>query len=122
MMLPVLSGALKTITPRPVRMRAAIDSFMMATDLADYLVEKGIPFRETHALAGKAVRLALDNGLGLDGLSLEQYQSLHPAFEADIYQALDPLESVKRRNSLGGTAPQAVRIQINQAKNIIIGE
>ncbi len=122
MMLPVLTGALKTISARPERMRAAIDSFMMATDLADYLVNKGIPFRETHALAGKAVRLALDNHLGLDGLSLEQYKNLHPAFEADVYQALDPLESVKRRNALGGTAPEAVRIQIQQAKNTLKGE
>ena len=82
MMLPVLSGALQTISARPERMRAAIDSYMMATDLADYLVGKGLPFRETHALAGKAVRLALELSCGLDGLSLEQYQSLHPAFEA----------------------------------------
>jgi argininosuccinate lyase len=122
LMLPVLSGALQTITPRIKRMRAAIDSFMMATDLADYLVGKGIPFRETHALAGKAVRLALEKEMGLDGLSLEDYKSLHPAFEADVYQALDPLESVKRRAALGGTAPAAVQIQIQQAKNTLKGE
>jgi len=122
LMLPVLSGALQTITPRPERMRAAIDSFMLATDLADYLVNKGIPFRETHALAGKAVRLALDNGLGLDGLSLQQYKSLHPAFEADVYTVLDPLESVKRRKALGGTAPSAVQSQIQQAKSKLSGE
>ena len=122
MMLPVLSGALQTITARPERMRAAIDSFMMATDLADYLVNKGIPFRETHALAGKAVRLALDHHIGLDGLTLEQYKSLHPAFEADVYTVLDPLESVKRRKALGGTAPSAVQVQIQQAKSKLLGE
>ncbi|HEY3311409.1 MAG TPA: argininosuccinate lyase [Anaerolineales bacterium] len=122
LMLPVLTGAFQTIIARPERMRAAIDSFMMATDLADYLVGKGIPFRETHALAGRAVRLALDNGLGLDGLTLAQYKSLHPAFEADLYTALDPLESVKRRNSIGGTAPEAVHLQIQKAKIILKGE
>jgi argininosuccinate lyase len=122
MILPVLASALRSISPHPQRMRAAIDSFMMATDLADYLVEKGIPFRETHALAGKAVRLALDYGLGLEALSLVQYKNLHPAFEADVYRALDPLESVKRRNALGGTAPAAVLIQIQQAKNKLKGE
>ena len=121
MMLPVLSGALQTISARPERMRAAIDSYMMATDLADYLVGKGLPFRETHALAGKAVRLALELSCGLDGLSLEQYQSLHPAFEADVYTVLDPMESVKRRKALGGTAPEAVAVQIQQAKNNLIG-
>jgi len=122
LMLPVLTGALQSISARPARMRAAIDSFMLATDLADYLVGKGIPFRETHALAGKAVRLALDNGLGLDTLSLEQYKNLHPAFENDVYLALEPLESVKRRNSLGGTAPEAVQIQIQQAIAALKGE
>ncbi len=115
MMLPVLSGALRSITTRPARMRSAIDSFMMATDLADYLVGKGIPFRETHALAGKAVRLAVDQGLGLDALTLEQYQSLHPAFGSDVYQALEPLESVKRRNATGGTSPTAVQEQLKSA-------
>ena len=121
MMLPVLSGALQTISARPERMRAAIDSYMMATDLADYLVGKGLPFRETHALAGRAVRMALDLGVGLNGLTLEQYQSLHPAFAADVYTSLDPMESVKRRKALGGTAPQAVRVQIQQAKNVLKG-
>jgi argininosuccinate lyase len=122
MMLPVLSGALQSISIKSNRMRAAIDSFMMATDLADYLVGKGIPFRETHSLAGKAVRLALDQGVGLDGLSMEQYKSLHVAFESDVYSALDPMESVKRRNAYGGTAPEAVHIQIQLAKKVIKGE
>ena len=122
MMLPVLSGALQSISIKSNRMRAAIDSFMMATDLADYLVGKGIPFRETHSLAGKAVRLALDQGVGLDGLSMEQYKSLHVAFEPDVYSALDPMESVKRRNAYGGTAPEAVHNQILLAKKVIKGE
>jgi argininosuccinate lyase len=112
--LPVMAGALRTITAKPERMRNAIDSFMMATDLADYLVNKGIPFRETHAIAGKAVRLAGDASrkVGLEGISLEAYQALCPAFEADVYQVFDPLESVKRRNAIGGTSPQSVKMQI----------
>jgi argininosuccinate lyase len=122
MILPVLTGALQSITVHPARMRASIDSFMMATDLADYLVSKGIPFRETHALAGKAVRLALDKGLGLDELSLDHYKSLHLAFDADVYNVLDPMESVKRKKSLGGTAPETVENQIQHAKKILIGE
>ena len=120
--LPVIKKALLTIKARPERMRAAIDSFMMATDLADYLVEKGIPFRETHALAGKAVRMALDLGVGLDGLSLEQYQTLHAAFESDVYKALDPLTSVNRRNAIGGTSIESVRQQIKLAKTYLQGE
>ena len=112
--LPVIAGALRTITSKPERMRNAIDSFMMATDLADYLVSKGIPFRETHAIAGKAVRLAGDASrkVGLEELSLEAYQALCPAFEADVYQVFDPLKSVEKRNAIGGTSPQSVKNQL----------
>jgi argininosuccinate lyase len=119
MMLPVLAGAIQTITPKPERMRSAIDSFMMATDLADYLVGKGLPFRETHAIAGKAVRLAGEKKLGLEEIPLEAYQALCPAFEADMYQVFDPLESVKRRNAIGGTSPESVKNQIDGVKRLL---
>lgn len=115
-MLPVLAGALRTITAKPERMRAAIDSTMMATDLADYLVNKGIPFRETHAIAGKAVRAALESQLGLEQIPLEAYQALSPAFEADVYQVFDPLSSIQKRNAIGGTSLQSVKNQIKQIK------
>jgi argininosuccinate lyase len=112
--LPVIAGALRTITAKPERMRNAIDSFMMATDLADYLVGKGIPFRETHAIAGKAVRAAVEKAIGLQEISLAEYQALCPAFDADVYQVFDPLESVKRKNAIGGTNPESVKLQIAQ--------
>ena len=115
-MLPVLAGALRTITAKPERMRAAIDSTMMATDLADYLVDKGIPFRETHAIAGKAVRAALESQLGLEQMPLEAYQALSPAFEADVYQVFDPLSSIQKRNAIGGTSLQSVKNQIKKIK------
>jgi argininosuccinate lyase len=97
-------------------MRNAIDSFMMATDLADYLVNKGIPFRETHAIAGNAVRMAGENNIGLEEISLEAYQSLCPAFEADVYQVFDPMKSVEKRNAIGGTSLQSVKMQIAECK------
>jgi len=114
--LPVIAGAINTITAKPQRMRNAIDSFMMATDLADYLVEKGIPFRETHAIAGKAVRAANEKNVGLEELSLEAYQALCPAFEADVYQVFDPLKSIEKRNAIGGTSLQSVQMQIAKCK------
>ena len=114
--LPVISGALRTITPKPERMRNAIDSFMMATDLADYLVGKGIPFRETHEIAGKAVRLAGEKKVGLDELPLEAYQALCPVFAADVYQVFDPMSSIERRNAVGGTSLQSVKNQIQKIK------
>lgn len=114
--LPVIAGALRTITPKPERMRNAIDSFMMATDLADYLVNKGIPFRETHEIAGKAVRLANEKNVGLEKLPIEAYQALCPVFEADVYQVFDPMKSIEKRNSIGGTSLQSVKNQIKQIK------
>jgi argininosuccinate lyase len=114
--LPVIAGALRTITPKPERMRNAIDSFMMATDLADYLVHKGIPFRETHAIAGLAVRAAMEKNIRMEQLPLEAYQALCPAFEADVYQVFDPIKSVEKRNSIGGTSLQSVKNQIKKIK------
>ena len=114
--LPVIAGALRTITVKPDRMRNAIDSFMLATDLADYLVGKGIPFRETHSLAGQAVRAAGEKNIGLEQMPLAAYQSLSPAFEADVYQVFDPLKSVEKRNAIGGTSPRSVKNQIAKIK------
>ena len=116
--LPVIAGALRTITAKPERMRNAIDSFMMATDLADYLVGKGIPFRETHAIAGKAVRLAGEKNIGLEEMPLEAYQALCPVFEADVYQVFDPMKSVEKRNAIGGTSLQSVKNQLNKIKGV----
>jgi argininosuccinate lyase len=121
-MLPVIAGALRTIIVKPERMRSTIDSFMMATDVAEYLVGKGIPFRETHAIAGKAVRAALEKKIGLDQLPFEVYQTLSSAFEADVYEVFDPMKSVEKRNVIGGTSPQSVKKQIQLAKSKIKGE
>jgi argininosuccinate lyase len=114
--LPVIAGALRTITAKPERMRNAIDSFMMATDLADYLVHKGIPFRETHSIAGLAVRAAMEKNIRMEQLPLEAYQALCPAFEADVYQVFDPIKSVEKRNAIGGTSFQSVKNQIKKIK------
>jgi argininosuccinate lyase len=113
--LPVLAGALQTMTVNKERMFAAVDSTMLATDLADYLVRKGLPFREAHAAAGKALRAALEKGLSLDQLSLNEWQALGP-FESDVNKVFDALESVKRRNAIGGTSPESVEKQIQIAK------
>ena len=116
--LPVLAGALRTITVKAERMKAAIDATMMATDLADYLVAKGVPFREAHALAGKAVRAAGEAKVKLDEMLLEAYQAISPVFEADVVQVFDPLESVNKRNAIGGTSLQSVKNQILKIKGV----
>jgi len=114
--LPVMAAALRTITVKPERMRSAIDSTMMATDLADYLVEKGVPFREAHSLAGKIVRAAGEGKVRMEELPLEAYQAISPVFEADVYQVFDPLESINKRNTVGGTSLQSVKNQISKIK------
>lgn len=114
--LPVMAAALRTITVKPERMRNAIDSTMMATDLADYLVEKGVPFREAHSLAGKVVRAAGEGKVRMEELSLEAYQAISLVFEADVYQVFDPLESINKRNTVGGTSLQSVKNQISKIK------
>jgi argininosuccinate lyase len=119
--LPVVAGGLRTITVKSERMRSAIDPTMMATDLADYLVCKGIPFREAHSLAGKAVRAAVEKGIGLDQLSLNEWQALGP-FEADVVQVFDARKSIEKRNAVGGTSPQSVKDQIQIAVSKIKGD
>jgi argininosuccinate lyase len=116
--LPVIAGALKTITVKAERMRNAIDSTMMATDLADYLVNKGVPFREAHVLAGKVVRAAGEKNNRLEEIPLEAYQAIGP-FEADVYQVFDPLKSIQKRNTIGGTSLQSVKMQIAKCRSQI---
>jgi argininosuccinate lyase len=102
-------------------MLAAIDSSMLATDLADYLVRKGVPFREAHAVAGKAVRTAAQKAVNLDQLSLSQWQALGP-FEADVKHVFNVSESVKRRNAIGGTSPESVKAQLAEARRHIASQ
>jgi len=109
--LPVLAGALRTITVKTERLRSSIDSTMMATDLADYLVDKGVPFREAHAMAGKVVRAAGERQVSLEKMTLEAYQAIGP-FEADVVQVFDPLRSIQKRNAIGGTSYQSVTAQL----------
>ena len=117
--LPVLAGAIRTLLVHPERMRAGIDAGMLATDLADYLVARGVPFRQAHALTGQAVRLASEAGKPLDQLPLPEFQSISPLFGEDVYGVFDPLQSVSRRSAIGGTAPEAVKEQLEQAKSLV---
>jgi argininosuccinate lyase len=99
-------------------MCAALDPAMLATDLADYLVDKGISFRQAHKLVGQAVRAAGEQGIGLDMLPLVVYQQISPFFDSDVYKVFDPRQSIARRTAYGGTAPQAVREQLQLAQSI----
>lgn len=102
------------------KMAAACEGdFSDATDLADYLVKKGVPFRETHHIAGKAVKICSEKKIKLSELDLDSYKSLNVLFEADLYQSLGAKNGMRNRNSLGGTGTEAVKAQIIEAKLII---
>ena len=91
---------------------------MLATDLADYLVKKDVPFRETHHISGEAVKKAEELGLsGIDKLTLEQYKAIDSRFEADVADVFDFHASVERRISTGGTAKSAVLKQLRNLEN-----
>jgi argininosuccinate lyase len=115
--LPIAAGLVRTLKVNSGRMAAALDDAMLATDLADYLVRKGVPFRQSHGLVGQAVRRTEELGVALKQLDLAEYQAIHPAFAEDVYQVFDFAQSVAARSVSGGTAPAAVRAQIQKAKS-----
>lgn len=89
--------------------QAVAEDFSNATDVADYLAARGVPFREAYNLVGKIVRTCLASGKLLKDLSLEEWKQLHPAFEKDIYEAITPQQVVAARNSYGGTGFEQIR-------------
>ena len=88
--LQIAQGVLATLTPNETRMRNALNSFMLATDLSEYLVRKGVPFRETHHISGRAVQMAEDRGCALTDLSVADLKSLHNLFEDDVRRTSHP--------------------------------
>ncbi|MEO0405750.1 MAG: argininosuccinate lyase [Cyanobacteria bacterium P01_A01_bin.135] len=105
---------------RPQRLNQAVtEDFSNATDVADYLAAKGVPFREAYNLVGKVVKTSLAADKLLKDLTLAEWQSIHPAFEEDIYQAIAPQQVVSARNSEGGTGFEQVRQALQQAQSRI---
>ncbi|MGB8645218.1 MAG: argininosuccinate lyase [Anaerolineae bacterium] len=119
LVLPVVAGVIRTLTVYPDRMRAALDDSMLATDLADYLVRRGVPFREAHGIAGKLVKYAEANKLTLSRLSPADYAAVSNRFGEDVLESLDFERSVRSRDLPGGTGPNAVRAQLAQAKALL---
>jgi argininosuccinate lyase len=110
--LQIACGVLSTLTVNVPAMRAALSTEMLATDLAEYLVRKGVPFRETHHVAGAAVRMAEVQGVPLSALTLEDLHKLHHAFAADVASVWSFENSVESRDVDGGTSKRAVLAQI----------
>jgi len=103
MCLPVFTDMVKTMKIRADRMyEGAKGGFTNATDLADYLVKKGIPFRDAHGIVGKIVFSCIQRGIGLDDVGFEEYKELSPLIEEDVYKAISLEECVNKRNVIGG--------------------
>ena len=106
---------LETMTVKKERMRAAAArGFINATDCADYLTRKGIPFREAYQITGWLVKMCIERGCTLETLPLQSYQMLCPAFAGDLYRAIDIGTCVEQRTATGGPAPSAVAAQIEE--------
>jgi argininosuccinate lyase len=113
--LAVLTAMIPTISVNRARMReAASRGFATATDLADYLVRKGVPFRDAHEVVGKAVGACIAEGIGLTDLSLERLREFHRGIDPDVFEFLTLEGSVNARDHLGGTAPRQVRAAIER--------
>lgn len=117
--LPVVTGVVRTLRIDAGRMEAAVDASMLATDLADYLVRHGVPFREAHGIVGRLVRKADSRNVALNELSLAAFQAAHSAFDEDVFEVFDVRRAVEARAVVGGTAPVAVRAQMARARELL---
>ena len=120
LILPVMNGLLSTLKINQDNIKDALDPALMATDLADDLVKKGVPFREAYGAVAKAVRKAADLQTPLNELPLHHWQELHPAFDQNLYTVINPESAVTKRAVFGGTAPDSVKEQISLAKKCIM--
>lgn len=115
----IATGVLSTLAIDAARMKAALTPDMLATDVADYLVRKGVPFRETHHISGQVVALAERTGTPMDKLSYEQLKGVDARFDPDIVDSFDYQKSVEMRSATGGTSKAAVLEQIEVVKKML---
>lgn len=115
----IASRVLSTLTTFPDKMLAALTPDMLATDLAEYLVRKGLPFRETHHIAGRVVALAEKEGKPMDKLTVEQLQGVDKRFGKDVLEVFNYERSVDMKSAIGGTSKSAVEEQIKILKEML---
>ncbi|CUS26693.1 argininosuccinate lyase [Paucilactobacillus oligofermentans DSM 15707 = LMG 22743] len=115
----IFTQMLATAKIKKENMAAATrNDFSNATELADYLANKGIPFREAHAIVGKLVLQGIETGTNLQDISLDEYKKISPLIEEDVYHDLQSEVAVERRNSLGGTGFKQIKLNIERAKQL----
>ena len=121
LIVPVMTGVIETLTVRPESMQAQLEPGLLATDLADYLVKKGLPFREAHHVIGEIIRLGETKDVPITELSLLDLKQTSVLFDDDVLDAFSVEGALKVRNVVGGTAPDAVRDQIEAARRALGG-
>ncbi|MDX1413455.1 MAG: argininosuccinate lyase [Candidatus Promineifilaceae bacterium] len=117
--LPVMVGLIRSIELQPEQMKQQLEPGLLATEIADYLVKKGVPFRKAHGLVGQAVRLAEDQGEPLTALTLNDFQDISRHFGSDIVEVLQVATALAQRTTTGGTAPEALLEQLSEAKEFL---
>lgn len=118
--LQTFNGMIKTMKVKKANMKkSASGGFTNATDVADYLVKKGIAFRNAHEIVGKIVLHCIDKDIAIDDLSMEEFKNFSPIFEEDIYNAIDLLTCVEERSVIGGPSSLSVKMQIEVLKKFI---
>ena len=120
LVLPAVAGALAECVFRPARMREALSSAMMATDLADYLVRRGSTFREAHGAVGTLIRESESTGVDLQALPMASFRAANARFADDVIDALSATQSVRHREVEGGTGPEAVHAQLEAARGALL--
>jgi argininosuccinate lyase len=117
--LEACTGLVRALRPNATTMANAAGNLVCATDVADYLVGKGLPFRDAHAVTGSLVRLCLATGTALQDLDLASYRKASPLFDVTIYDHISPLASVSARSAEGGTAPAMVKNQLDRVASLV---
>ena len=117
--LQIATSVLATLIVFPDKMLQAVTPDMLATELAEYLVRKGVPFRETHHISGRVVALSENSSTPMNKLSIEQIRGVDSRFGEDVLSVFDPEQAVERKSASGGTSKSAVREQIKILRNLL---
>jgi argininosuccinate lyase len=117
--LPVMAGLIRTLHLNPKKMATQLEPALMATDLADYLTKKGVPFREAHKLVGRVVKIGEDKGVSIDAISTAELQEISKHFEADVGSIFEVETALATRTLTGGTSPESLEQQLAAAEGLL---
>jgi argininosuccinate lyase len=116
----IATGVLSTLATNPEKMKAALDPFMLATDLADYLVRKGVPFRDTHHISGQCVAFSEKTGTPMNLMKISDFKTIDARFDEDVLACFNYEKSVEMRSAAGGTSKKSVLEQIAVLKKMLV--